>query len=143
MLRIKTALLDTIKAHAEHSTEECCGFLFGYDTSHSRSITEIMAVPNVKLGDKRYNFEIAPKDYLHAEKYAEQRNLQLLGVYHSHPEHSAFPSEYDRAWAMLTFSYIIVSVINSLSDDVRSWRLTEDKYFEEEQIQVADSPCTF
>lgn len=140
MLCIRTAVLDGIKTHAESSAGECCGFLFGYDANYTRNVTEVLAVANVTPGDKRRNFEIASKDYLNAEKHADQAHLQLLGVYHSHPEHSAFPSEYDRILALPDFSYIIVSVKNRLTDDVRSWRLTVGNFFEEEQIQITDSP---
>ena len=140
MLCIRTAVLDGIKTHAESSIDECCGFLFGYDTDCTRNVTEVLAVANVTPGDKRRTFEIASKDYLNAEKHADQAHLQLLGVYHSHPEHSAFPSEYDRILALPDFSYIIVSVKSRLTDDVRYWRLTVGNFFEEEQIQITDSP---
>jgi len=67
-----------------------------------------------------------------AERYAEENNIQLLGIYHSHPEHPAIPSEQDRIAAQPWFSYLIVSVIKAQIDHIRSWRLNEIAAFEEE-----------
>lgn len=114
--------------------DECCGFLFGIEKNEDRVITEIQIVNNSKVGDKRRRFEISPKDYLKAEQYAEKNELQLLGVYHSHPNHPAIPSEHDRVAAQPWFSYIIISVINKRLDVIRSWRLNDEQQFLEEKI---------
>jgi proteasome lid subunit RPN8/RPN11 len=114
--------------------DECCGFLFGIEKRDERLITDILIVNNVKEGDKKRRFEISPKDYMKAEQYAEKNNLQLLGVFHSHPNHPAVPSEHDRAAAQPWFSYIIISVINKNVDTIRSWRLNENNQFEEEKL---------
>lgn len=113
--------------------DECCGFVFGREDSNGRRIiTEARVVKNVKEGDKRRRFEIAPQDYLDAEKYAEEKQIELLGVYHSHPNHPAVPSEHDRAAAQPFFSYLIISVNNKEPGPIRSWRLNDDWQFEEE-----------
>ena len=113
--------------------DECCGFVFGHEDSNGRRlITQARVVKNVKEGDKRRRFEIAPQDYLDAEKYAEEQQLELLGVYHSHPNHPAVPSEHDRAAAQPFFSYLIISVNDKLPGPIRSWRLNDNWQFEEE-----------
>jgi len=113
--------------------DECCGFVFGHEDSNGRRlITQARVVKNVKEGDKRRRFEIAPQDYLDAEKYAEEQQLELLGVYHSHPNHPAVPSEHDRAAAQPFFSYLIISVNDKIPGPIRSWRLNDDLQFEEE-----------
>jgi proteasome lid subunit RPN8/RPN11 len=113
--------------------DECCGFLYGNEDSNGRRfITQARVVKNVKDGDKRRRFEISPQDYLEAEKYAEEQQLELLGVYHSHPNHPAIPSEHDRAAAQPFFSYLIISVNNKEPGPIRSWRLNDDWQFEEE-----------
>lgn len=113
--------------------DECCGFVFGHEDSNGRRIiSEARVVKNIKEGDKRRRFEIAPQDYLDAEKYAEEQQLELLGVYHSHPNHPAVPSEHDRAAAQPFFSYLIISVNNKIPGPIRSWRLNDDWQFEEE-----------
>jgi len=117
--------------------DECCGFLFGReDQQGNRSISKIQVVINAKEGDKRRRFVIAPLDYIRAEQYAEENNLLLLGVYHSHPNHPAIPSEHDRVAAQPYFSYIIVSVLDGKIGPLRSWRLNEETQFEEETVAM-------
>src|ERR1044072_1784743 len=112
---------------------ECCGFLYGNEDSNGRRIiTQARVVTNVKDGDKRRRFEISAHDYLEAERYAEEQQIELLGVYHSHPDHPAIPSEHDRAAAQPFFSYLIISVNNKEPGPIRSWRLNDDMQFEEE-----------
>jgi proteasome lid subunit RPN8/RPN11 len=115
--------------------DECCGFLFGEEDSEgNRIISEIQVVNNAKEGDKRRRFLIAPLDYIRAEQYAEDNKLLLLGVYHSHPNHPAIPSEHDRVAAQPYFSYLIISVLEGKIGPVRSWRLNDEVQFEEETV---------
>lgn len=114
--------------------DECCGFFFGKELGEERIITNVLIVNNSKEGDKRRRFEIAPKDYLNAERFANENELQLLGVYHSHPNHPAVPSEHDRIAAQPYFSYIIISVRENEIKDIRSWKLNDNFKFEEEEI---------
>jgi len=131
-LLIEKKLLDEMRKHGEETyPNECCGFFFGKD-GEQRKLTHVQPVSNAKEGDQRKRFEINPKDYQQAEKYALKNNLDFLCVYHSHPDHAAVPSEHDRKVAMPFFSYIIISVRNGRSGDIRSWRLNEQREFEEE-----------
>jgi proteasome lid subunit RPN8/RPN11 len=115
--------------------DECCGFLFGKeDEAGNRSISAIQVVNNAKEGDKRRRFVIAPLDYIKAEQYADDQQLTLLGVYHSHPNHPAIPSEHDRVAAQPFFSYIIISVLAGKIGPIRSWRLNDEAQFEEETV---------
>jgi proteasome lid subunit RPN8/RPN11 len=124
-------LKDAIQAFPD----ECCGFLFGQeDADDNRIISAIQVVNNAKEGDKRRRFVIAPLDYIKAEQYADDHRLTLLGVYHSHPNHPAIPSEHDRVAAQPFFSYIIISVLAGKIGPVRSWRLNEASQFEEETV---------
>ena len=116
--------------------DECCGFLFGEEIENDRYITTLQIVDNAKEGDKRRRFEISARDYLKAEQFALENDVQLLGVYHSHPNHPAIPSEHDRVAAQPYFSYVIVSVQNGKYDHARSWLLGEDFQFEEEKIDT-------
>jgi proteasome lid subunit RPN8/RPN11 len=115
--------------------DECCGFFLGKETGEERAVTNILVVNNSKEGDKRRRFEISPKDYLNAERFADENKLQLLGVYHSHPNHPAIPSENDRVAAQPYFSYIIISVKENEIADIRSWQLNGNFQFEEETIE--------
>ena len=128
----KLMIQDAIKAFPD----ECCGFLYGTeDKNGDRIITDVLVVNNVKEGDKRRRFVICPLDYLRGEQYAEENKLLLLGVYHSHPNHPAIPSEHDRIAAQPYFSYIIISVLDSKLGPIRSWRLNDESRFEEEHVQ--------
>lgn len=123
-------------ARARHVPEEYCGFLFGHVGENQRSITRIMNVPNSSKDDKKYRFEIGAEDYLSAERWAENNDLQLLGVYHSHLNCPATPSETDRRGALPFFSYIIVSVKQGAFSEVRSWRLNDTYQFFEENLVI-------
>jgi proteasome lid subunit RPN8/RPN11 len=121
--------------------DECCGFFYGTeDARGNRIVTHVLVVNNAKEGDKRRRFEISPKDYLRAEQFADENNLQFLGVYHSHPNHPAIPSETDRLSAQPYFSYIIISVYNKEVTDIRSWRLDASFPFDEEPMDPSTTP---
>jgi proteasome lid subunit RPN8/RPN11 len=125
--------------HAKRTyPEECCGFIFGKD-GDVRIAKYTMEVKNNKKGNKKRRFEISPLNYLEAEKYAELNNLDLLGIYHSHPNHPAVPSEHDRIQAVEFFSYIIISVFDKKIADMKSWRLNSKDLFESEQILTNQS----
>lgn len=133
-LIIREKALTHIESHAQAEyPNECCGFLYGVDTDE-RMIEHALEAKNSKEGDKRRSFEISPLDYLKAEKYAIENDLQLLGIYHSHPNHPAKPSEHDRVQAVEFFSYIITSVADDKINTTTSWRLNEQKQFIQEEI---------
>lgn len=136
MIIIEQKPLDEMYQDALQSfPDECCGFLFGKEAGEERVITTVLAVHNSKEGDKRRRFEIASKDYLNAERYADENGLQLLGVYHSHPNHPPVPSEHDRVAAQPYFSYPIISVRENKIEGIRSWQLNDEFQFEEEKIE--------
>ncbi|MCV9386545.1 M67 family metallopeptidase [Reichenbachiella ulvae] len=113
---------------------ECVGFFFGEANGESKRIKEYTPLENSKEGDQRRRFEVHPKDYMAAEKYAVESDQKFLGVYHSHPEHPAEPSVHDLAQAVPFFSYIIASVSETKVQNTRSWQLNDQNEFEEEDI---------
>jgi proteasome lid subunit RPN8/RPN11 len=122
---------DAVKAYPD----ECCGFMYGNDDiTGSRRVSIALPVNNSSVINRKRRFEISPKDYMKAEKYALENNLQLLGVYHSHPDHPAEPSEHDRVAAQPFFSYIIISVLKGSVSNTRSWVLNEESRFDEEEL---------
>ncbi len=124
---------------AEIFPNECCGFMYGReDENGDRFIESVVPVINDKDGDQRRRFEISPFDYMKAEQYALKNNTQLLGVYHSHPNHPAIASQYDLDQAMPYFSYVIISVLEGKPDAIKSWRLKEEeRAFYEEQLSIS------
>lgn len=135
-LEIPNKQLQKIHQHAEVDyPNECCGFFYGQEREDQiRQIQVVQKVANAKQGDQSRRFQIDPNDYRKAEKYAIDHDLDLLGVYHSHPDHPAEPSEHDRKVAMPWFSYVIVSVQNGKAAATRSWRLNDERQFDEETI---------
>lgn len=115
MLNIEQIPLDEmIRDAVKTFPDECCGFLFGSEESDKRTVLKIQVVDNAKEGDKKRRFIISAKDYMRAERFAEENNLQLIGVYHSHPNHPAIPSEHDRVAAQPFFliSFYLLSITN-------------------------------
>lgn len=137
VLKILPQALEVMqKDGIESFPNECCGFLYGSETD-VRQIELAVPVVNSKEGDQRRRFEISPLAYMKAERFAIENNTTLLGVYHTHPQHPAIASEHDLAKAMPYFSYVILSVIDAKVDDVKSWRLYDDKRaFYEETVEL-------
>ena len=124
-----------IRAHGvETYPNECCGALIGRDGI----VTATYALPNTTEEGPRRRFLVRPSDYQAAEKRASQAGGDLLGFYHSHPDHPARPSQYDLDHAWPFFSYVIVSVREGVSEDMTSWRLREDRSaFDAEELTHA------
>jgi proteasome lid subunit RPN8/RPN11 len=134
-LSISQAHLDQIHAHGESTyPEEGAGFLVGADGRVER----ILPLPNACEDGARHNrYTFAPRDYLDAEDLADSLGLNLIGVFHSHPDHPNRPSEFDREWAQPVFTYIITSVEDGRAIGSRAWKLVEDRSrFVEEEIHV-------
>lgn len=123
-----------IKDAQQAYPDECCGFLFGIDNAELRIITLAQPVNNANNTNKTRKFEISEKDYMKAEKYADEQGLSLVGIFHSHPDHPAVPSEYDLKAALPFFSYVIVSVEKGEAAQILSWQLNAQHQFKEEII---------
>ena len=114
---------------------ECCGALLGRDSV----VHEAFALPNSTEEGPRRRFLVRPDDYRAAEKRARETGLELLGFYHSHPDHPARPSQYDLDHAWPSFSYVIVSVMAGEDKVLTSWRLKDDRSeFAEENVTYAN-----
>jgi proteasome lid subunit RPN8/RPN11 len=134
-LLLNGGVADAIRAHgAETYPNECCGALIGRDGL----VTTTFALPNTTEEGPRRRFLVRPDDYRQAEKQASDAGGDLLGFYHSHPDHPARPSQYDLDHAWPFFSYIIVSVRAGAPEDMTSWRLREDRStFDQEDLTDA------
>ena len=131
-LTMQPGVSDAIRHHGvETYPDECCGALIGRDGV----VTATYALPNTTEEGPRRRFRVRPQDYREAERRASASGGDLLGFYHSHPDHPARPSQYDLDHAWPVFSYIIVSVQAGVAKDMTSWRLREDRSaFDEEQL---------
>ena len=123
-LQVTSAIAAAIRAHGESTyPHECCGALIGRDGS----VTAAVALPNTTEEGPRRRFLVRPSDYRDAESRAAADGVELLGFYHSHPDHPARPSQYDLEHAWPTFAYVIVSVAEGRSQDMTVWFLKDDR----------------
>ena len=137
LLSISKELAERIRAHgAETYPHECCGALLGRD-NEAREILGLFPLINRRDDSPQNRFSVTAQDVLDAEKSARQQGLDVVGWYHSHPDHPARPSAYDRDHAWPWYSYIIVSVAQGQPQDMTSWRLNDDRQqFSPEGIQI-------
>ena len=150
-LWISGHLAEKIRAHgAETYPHECCGALLGRDSNAvvesgrgtggltpTREIMQLFPLINRRDDSPRNRFSVTAEDVLVAENAAREQGLEVVGWYHSHPDHPARPSVYDRDHAWPWYSYIIVSVQNGAPQDMTSWRLNDDRAeFSSEEIEI-------
>ncbi|MGO9482516.1 MAG: Mov34/MPN/PAD-1 family protein [Candidatus Kryptoniota bacterium] len=128
MIRITKESILQIEKHGERAyPEECCGIMLGINDGNDRGIEEVFGLDNEQGENRQRRFFVTPKQYLQAERIAVERKLQLLGFYHSHPDHPAAPSEFDRDHALPWFTYLIVSVAQGKAKDITAWFLNETR----------------
>jgi proteasome lid subunit RPN8/RPN11 len=131
-LALLEGVAEAIRHHgAETYPNECCGALIGRDGG----VAVAYALPNTTEEGPRRRFRVRPDDYRDAERRAVEQGAELLGFYHSHPDHPARPSQYDLDHAWPFFSYVIVSVRGGVPQEMASWRLREDRsVFDREEL---------
>jgi proteasome lid subunit RPN8/RPN11 len=120
---------------------ECCGVLIGeIDNSGVKIVKHTQAIHNAREdGEQYHRFLITPEDMLRAEQTARTMKLDVIGFYHSHPDHPAVPSGYDKDHALPFYSYVIVSVEQGKAQDLTSWELAADRaVFLAEEIYEED-----
>jgi proteasome lid subunit RPN8/RPN11 len=129
---------EAIRRHGEAEyPHECCGLLIGrMEADNRKTVAEVYPVSNAREQEARHNRSlILPGEYVRGERYARGRGLEVVGNYHSHPDHPAEPSQFDLDHAWPTWSYIIVSVGAGRARDLRSWEMRADRSrFDEEEI---------
>ncbi|MCL2075508.1 MAG: M67 family metallopeptidase [Betaproteobacteria bacterium] len=119
-----------IRAEGEAAyPNECCGTLIGEaDGAGIKSVKRIVSILNAREdGEQYHRFLITPEDLLRAEQAARAFGLDVIGFYHSHPDHPSAPSDYDRDHALPFYSYVIVSVEKGTAEKITSWELTTDR----------------
>jgi proteasome lid subunit RPN8/RPN11 len=130
MITISSRTWDEIHRHGESDfPHECCGLVIGvFDAGGGKLVHEILPIPNAREDEaKRNRFLIAPEDLMRGEMHARRNKLDVLGFYHSHPDHPAVPSAFDLEHAWPVYSYVIVSVLSGKAVDLKSWELHSDR----------------
>ena len=131
-LHLQAGVLEAIRTHGSQAyPDECCGALIG----RNGVVDSAFPLPNVTDEGPRRRFRVSPDDYRASERRAVENQAELLGFYHSHPDHPARPSQYDLDHAWPFFSYIIVAVRGGVPEDLTSWRLRDDRSaFDQENV---------
>jgi proteasome lid subunit RPN8/RPN11 len=153
-LRISGKQISAIGEHgAREYPNECCGVLLGSESGGVKHVSELAPVHNIRhdparaqqflpLADperesERNRFLMDPEELLRIQAGARTRGLDILGYYHSHPDHPARPSEYDREHAWPWVSYVIISIQRGQPGDFFSWVLADDRSrFENEPVVI-------
>jgi proteasome lid subunit RPN8/RPN11 len=132
-VRLTHGVVATIREHGRETyPNECCGALIGRDGQ----VTEAFPLPNTTEEGPRRRFLVRPADYRAAEARATDAGGELLGFYHSHPDHPARPSQYDLDHAFPFFWYVIVSIQQAQPEAMTVWRLVDDRSrFDEAELQ--------
>ena len=141
-LQLSAELLGRIREHGRVTyPEECCGVMLGrFDRAAGRTdVARLVAEENQREDQHRHNrYLISPQSVLRADREARAEGLDIVGYYHSHPDHPSRPSDFDRDHAWPDQSYLIVAVEGGEPASTQSWRLRDDRTaFEEERIEVA------
>lgn len=145
VLTASAAVAEQIRKHgAETYPYECCGALLGKETADdaaipSREAVALFPLQNRRDDSPRNRFSVTAEDVRDAERSAREQSLEVIGWYHSHPDHPARPSEYDREHAWPWYSYVIVSVAQGVPEQMTSWRLDDDREkFSPEEFRLHD-----
>ncbi len=132
---------------------ECCGALLGRDSvafensaqdvtrsEAAREVLELFPLVNRRDDSPHNRFAVTAEDVRDAEKAATAQGFEVIGWYHSHPDHPARPSDFDREHAWPWYSYVIVSVMAGKPADMTSWRLNDDRQnYSPEGIEIRNS----
>lgn len=132
-------LADIHAAAVRAYPEEGCGVMIGLERDDRREVARVVALPNSREDSRSNRYVIDPEQFLAAERGARDAGLDVVGFFHSHPDHPARPSAFDLEHAWPWYSYVIVSVHEGIAAETTSWRLAEDRTgFGSERI-VTDS----
>jgi len=130
MIRLSSELEKNIREDGEAAyPNECCGVLIGeVDNDGIKTVKRTLTIDNAREdGEQYHRFLITPEDMMKAEQTARANKLDVIGFYHSHPDHPSKPSGYDKDHALPFYSYVIVSVDKGKAQILTSWELTDDR----------------
>lgn len=142
-------VLEQLESHSREAyPEECCGLLIGKiprafgENDDQLIISETRRFENTwETPAKNRRYRIDSPAFAHIERELSGSGRGVLGIYHSHPDHAAWPSPFDLDNAWPSFAYVIISVRGGKTADARVWRLTPDRRsFEEGELDSTALP---
>ena len=122
MIKVGKTAWDVMVAHARATfPNECCGAMLGTIDGQTKTVTVALVLDNVSSGSQRAHYELRPEDLLRADREARERKLDLIGIYHSHPDCDAYFSETDLKNSCPWYSFVILSVYGGVFNHANSW----------------------
>ena len=142
MLKISQAAYDSLRRNGEETyPHECCGVLLGrFEDDGTKTVTRAVRCGNTREDSPENRYHIDPKELIHIQREGRERGEDIVGFYHSHPDHPAHWSETDLAEAYwIGCSYLIISVEQGCATRANSFELTgevDNKQFRDEPLSV-------
>ena len=126
-LRLPGALADEIRRHGETAyPAECCGAMVGRVEGAAKEVLRLSPAVNRRTDDP-HRYLIAPDDLRRLEREVREAGQEIVGYYHSHPDHPARPSAFDAEHAWPWYSYLIVRIDHGRGADLASWVLDDER----------------
>ena len=142
MLKLSDPIYEAMRQHGEETyPHECCGVMLGRGDEAVNEVTEVVRAGNTRTDSAHNRYHIAPQELIRIQRQGREKGLDIVGFYHSHPDHPAQWSPTDFAEAhWLGCSYVITAIEKGAARQTNSFRLTghteETKKFEPEPIEV-------
>lgn len=138
MIALNAETLAAIREHGREAyPEECCGALLGAVEDGLARVARVERIENSSREERKRRYAIEPLEYARVERLADAEGRSVLGFYHSHPDHPAVPSNYDREHGLPFFHYVVVAVGAGVPGEAASFVLSEDRgMFEREELVV-------
>ena len=136
MIQIEKAAWDTMVSHAEATfPNECCGVMIGRTENGARHVASAVALENAYKGAQEDRYELSPQDLLAADKRARAEGLDVIGIFHSHPNCDAYFSKTDLENSCPWYSFVVLSIKHGKFDHANSFLPNADQTaFEKEEL---------
>ena len=122
MIRIDSEAWAAMVAHAREAyPNECCGAMFGSNDGSAKSVAASLRLENAFEGAQAARYELRPQDLMAADRAARQRGMDLIGIYHSHPDCAAYFSETDLKNSCPWYSFVVLSIRDGEFHEANSW----------------------
>jgi proteasome lid subunit RPN8/RPN11 len=128
MIEIQPSPWSTMVVHAERTyPNECCGAMLGHTDGEKKIVTEAIPLENAFSGEQGERYELRPEDLLAADQAARSRGLDLIGIFHSHPDCDAYFSQTDLKNSCPWYSFVVLSIVKGKFDHANSFLPDSDQ----------------
>ena len=141
MLKLSQQDFESLRQHGEETYPyECCGVILGHINDEVREVRGLVRAGNTRDDSPHNRYNISPGELIRIQRQGREKGLDIIGFYHSHPDHPPQPSSTDLAEAhWFGCSYVITSVAKGKADVTNSFALAgsteDDKHFVQEEVQ--------